>query len=342
MSEFNAVYFDGRSARANPVVARFAADGSLSLTSPTGETLTFAASTVRVTARLGNAPRHIHLARDRYCETMDNAAVDAALAESGRARGAAWLHRLETSWKAVVIGLAVVAGATWVAIRHGLPAAAERIAYQLPIEVNEQIGRDALATLDRVVFEPSLLLQSRQEEFRGQFRKFLGQVGDDYPYRLEFRSAEKLGANALAFPSGTIVVTDELMELVQDDRELVAVLAHECGHIQGRHGLRTVLQNSAVVVLFSLISGDISGVTALGAALPTLLLESKFSRTFEEEADAHAIAALRRAGMAPDHLADILKRLEESRPDLPLETKILDYVSSHPPPPARLKRIRGK
>lgn len=342
MSEFKAVYFDGRSARANPVVARFAADGSLTLTGETGETLTFAPPEVRVAARLGRARRHIHLPGDRHCETADNEAVDAVLAKLGRARGSAWLHRLETSWKAVVVGLVVVSALAWVVIRHGLPAAAARIAYKLPIEVNEQIGRDALATLDRIVFAPSKLLQSRQAELRAQFTKFLGQVGDAYPYRLEFRSAEKLGANALAFPSGSIVVTDELVELVKDDRELVAVLAHECGHIQGRHGLRTVLQNSAVVVLFSLISGDISGVTALGATLPTLLLESKFSRTFEEEADAHAIAALRRAGMSPDHLADILKRLEENRPGLHPETKILDYVSSHPPTPARLKRIRGE
>ena len=343
MNEFRAVLFDGRSARAQPVRARFAPDGGLELTDESGAVQTFAAQEISVAARLGRAPRTIRLPGDRHCETEDNDAVDAALAQLGRERGAAWLHRLETSWRAVVVGLVVVSATTWVAVRYGLPAAAESIARKLPIEVNEQISRDALATLDGMVFAPSDFSAARRAELRKQFADFLAKNGDTYPYRLEFRAAKELGANALAFPSGDIVITDELIELASDDRQIIAVLAHECGHIQGRHGLRTVLQNSAVVVLFALITGDISSVTALGGALPTLLLESKFSRTFEEEADAYATAALRRAGVSPNHLADILLRLEESRPaKRGTATKVLDYISSHPPTPERIRRIRGE
>lgn len=341
MNGFGAVLFDGRSARPHPVRARFTAGGGLELTTAEGGVHLFAPHEVRVAARLGRAPRLIQLPDDRHCETEDNDAVDAALAALGRERGAAWLHRLETSGRAVLVGLVVVSATTWVAVRHGLPAAAESIARKLPIEVNEQIGGDALQTLDRLVFVPSDFSSARQTELRRQFADLLAKNGDTYPYRLEFRSSKKLGANAVAFPSGVIVMTDELVELATDDRQILAVLAHECGHIQGRHGLRTVLQNSAVVILFALITGDISGVTALGGALPTMLLESKFSRTFEEEADAHAVAALRRAGLSPDHLADILKRLEETRPKAGLDTRVLDYVSSHPPTPERIRRIRG-
>ncbi|MFZ5496692.1 MAG: M48 family metallopeptidase [Verrucomicrobiota bacterium] len=342
MNGFDAVLFDGRSARPHPVRARFTAGGGLELTGPDGAVETFGPAEVQVTARLGRAPRLIQLPGDRHCETEDNEAVDAALAALGRECGAAWLHRLENNWRAVVAGLVVVSAATWVAVRHGLPAAAESIARKLPIEVNEQIGGDALRTLDRLVFTPSDFSSARQAELRRQFAELLAKNGDPYPYRLEFRSAKKLGPNALAFPSGVIVVTDELVELAEDDRQILAVLAHECGHIQGRHGLRTVLQNSAVVILFALLTGDVSSVSALGGALPTLLLESKFSRTFEEEADAHAVAVLRRAGLAPDHLADILRRLEEKRPKTGLETKVLDYVSSHPPTPERIQWIRGR
>ncbi len=344
MSEFRAVLFDGQSARAHPVRARFTADGGLELTDENGVVHTFAPGEIQVAARLGRAPRSIQLPGDRYCETEDNDAVDAALAQLGRERGAAWLHRLETSWRAVVVGLVVVSATTWVAVRYGLPAAAESIARKLPIEVNEQISRDALATLDNMMFEPSDFSPARRAELRKQFEDFLKKNGDTYPYRLEFRSAKGLGANALAFPSGDIVLTDELIELADDDRQIIAVLAHECGHIQGRHGLRTVLQNSAVVVLFALITGDVSSITALGGALPTLLLESKFSRTFEEEADAYATAALRRAGMSSDHLADMLTRLEASRPERERgkAKKLLDYISSHPPTPERIRRIRGE
>lgn len=342
MSGFDAVLFDGRSARPHPVRARFTDAGGLELAAPDGTVEILSPHEVRVSARLGRAPRLIELPGDRRCETDDNEAVDAALAQLGRGRGAAWLHRLETNWRAVVLGLVVVSAATWVAVRYGLPAAAEALARKLPIEVNEQIGRDALGTLDRMVFSPSDFSQERQTELRRKFADFLARNADPYPYRLEFRSSPGLGANALALPSGVIVVTDGLVELAQDDREIIAVLAHECGHIQGRHGLRTVLQNSAVVVLFALITGDVSGITALGGALPTLLLQSKFSRTFEEEADAYAVAALRRAELSPDHLADVLQRLDASRAGEKVEARALDYVSSHPPTPERIRRIREK
>ncbi len=342
MSGFRAVLFDGRSARAQPVQAEFVADGGLTLTDEAGAVQTFAPQEVKVSARLGRAPRLIELPDGRHCETDDNDAVDAALAQLGRAKGSAWLHRLETSWRAVLIGLVVVSATTAVAIHYGLPFAAESLARKLPIEVNEQIGRDALATLDHMAFAPSDFTQERQRELRKQFADFLRKTGDGYPYRLEFRAAKELGANALALPSGTIVVTDELVELAGDDRQIIAVLAHECGHIQGRHGLRTVLQHSAVVIVFALISGDVSSVSALGVALPTLLLESKFSRSFETEADAYAIDALKKAGLSPDHLADILLQLEESHRKRRLDAKVLDYISSHPPTPERIRRIRGQ
>ncbi len=47
-----------------------------------------------------------------------------------------------------------------------------------------------------------------------------------------------VGANAFALPSGIVVMTDELVELAKTDDELVAVLAHEIGHVRGRHALR--------------------------------------------------------------------------------------------------------
>lgn len=341
MSGVAANYFDGRTARAVPVQARFDADGSLELSAADGTVRRFAAHEVQIESRLGNAHRLIRLPDDQHCEVSANDELDAALAAAGRSGRSKWLHRLESSWRLVVVGLLVLVLGTIAVVRWGLPWAAERLAYSLPIEVNEQIGREALALLDQVAFKPSALPPERQDALRAAFRDFLTRNGDTYPYRVQFRGAPKLGANALAFPSGEIVLTDELVKLAADDRELVAVFAHECGHIQRRHGLRTVLQNSAVVLLFSLISGDISSVTALGSALPTLMLQSKYSRVFEAEADQHAIVSLQRAGIKPRYLSDLLEKLEANRPEQAVDGKWLDYVRSHPPTPERIRAIRG-
>ena len=51
----------------------------------------------------------------------------------------------------------------------------------------------------------------------------------------------------LALPSGVVIVTDDLVALAKDADDVVAVLAHEVGHLEGRHGVRAVIQSALVV-----------------------------------------------------------------------------------------------
>src|SRR5690606_4047665 len=142
-------------------------------------------------------------------------------------------------------------------------------------------------------------------------------------YRIEFRRGGDFGANALALPHGALVVTDELVFLLEDDRELLGVLAHEIGHVVHRHALRSVLQNSAVFVVIALVTGDVSSGAVLGGALPAFLLQRRFSRAFEREADAHALATLRAAKIPPQHFAEALERLGGEHGET--DSKLLNY-----------------
>ena len=136
------------------------------------------------------------------------------------------------------------------------------------------------------------------------------------------------------------MITDDLVKLAESDAEIVSVLAHECGHIVHRHALRAVLQNSAVFVVIALITGDVSSATAFGGALPTYLLQSRFSREFEREADAHAVERLRQADIAPVHLATMLQRLAATHGES--DSSVLGYLRTHPPTPERIQAINGK
>ena len=64
-------------------------------------------------------------------------------------------------------------------------------------------------------------------------------------YRLELRSGEALGANALALPSGIVIMTDDLVALAKSDDEIGAVMAHELGHVRGRHAQLDVRSGQA-------------------------------------------------------------------------------------------------
>jgi Zn-dependent protease with chaperone function len=151
------------------------------------------------------------------------------------------------------------------------------------------------------------------------------------------RKGGRVGANALALPAGIIVLTDELVKLARDDREIEAVLAHEFGHQRQRHILRHLLQDSTAALLVAVTIGDLSALTSLAAAAPTLLLQMKFSRDFEREADDFALDYLARKNIPPETFAAILERLEKSRPG---GRDGSDFLSTHPDVRVRIERAR--
>ena len=164
-----------------------------------------------------------------------------------------------------------------------------------------------------------------------------------------FRRGGVIGANALALPDGTLIITDQLIDLSEHDEEALAVLAHELGHVQHRHGLRQVIQGSILTVVVSWYLGDVGG---WAASLPTLLLQARYSREHEHEADAYAVALLRENGISPRRLASMLTKLESSRrrgqavPDAgpkssPDKTAIADYLSSHPATRERIEFLNA-
>jgi predicted Zn-dependent protease len=340
MTEIPATYFDGRTSRPHTVMLRWHAfDHVLDLA---GENVAarYARSDVTIESRLGRGPRFIRFADGGRCEVADNAALDAVIATWAPDRAGAWLHRIETSWTHVIVATLALAAVSWATIHFGLPWGARKIAFLLPAGITRSLGDQTLAALDKTLLQPTVLTHERQLGLQAQFKRFLAETGDATPYQIEFRSMKQAGANAFALPSGVIVITDDLVRLAENDLEIVGVLAHECGHIVHRHALRAVLQNSAVFVVIALVTGDVSSATAFGGALPTFLLQNRFSREFEREADAHAVEQLRQGGIAPTHLATMLERLSSTHDES--DSRMLGYLSSHPPTPERIQAINGE
>ena len=359
-----AIYHDGHTSLARVVTLRFSSGGTLAVEGADVPRLVFRRSDVRVESRLGNAPRFVRLPNDQRCEVTDNEALEHALNAWGGGRMRGCLHRLETSWRLVIAGVLVLSLVGWLGVAYSVPWSARQVAFMMPERVLGTLGDQTLSTFDKTLFKPSELSSARQAELQGKFREFLRAAGDAGDYRIEFRRTRGLGANAFALPSGAIVVTDELVALAKDDAEIIGVVAHECGHVRHRHILRSVLQNSAIVVVATLVTGDMSAASSLIGAVPAYLLQSQYSQKFESEADEHAVALLRQAGVSPEHLATMLERLEASHrhdhreegnkgPEKETEQVpaagedgeaqeggVMDYISTHPPTRDRVKAIR--
>jgi Zn-dependent protease with chaperone function len=326
VTSLNARYFDGRSARGREVRLRFDAAGRVEITG-VEPPLRFALRELSVSTRVGNTPRSIVLPNGAKCETDENDAVDAALAAHGHQRYARLRHRLETAWPYILALFAFTVAAVWGLTTYGVPEIARRAAFALPVDADRALARSTLEVLDHRVFEPSRLEPSRRDALKTRFRALVADLDPRYQFRLELRSSKVIGANAFALPDGTIVVTDALVQLAENDEEVLAVLAHEVGHVIYRHALRGVMQNSAVALLVAFALGDVVSASSLAAALPTMLVGAKFSRDFEREADLYALRVLRARHIPTYHATAILERLEARAgrtPDAP------DYLSSHP------------
>jgi len=293
---------------------------------------------VEISPRLGNTPRVLRWPDGAQFETTDNDAIDRLMQRFGRHRGYRILHRMERHLPLVLLFTLLVIAFVFVSVEYGIPALSRSVAETLPPEVNRQLGQGSLEVLDKTTFGPSELPPERQRELLALFREYT----DRYPQwqiRPLLRKGNSIGPNALALPGGEIIFTDELVELAEDDRELLAILGHEIGHLEKRHLMRRVLQSSMLTVIVISVTGDVSTVSSAVYALPTLLMELQYSRSFETEADDFAYAFLRQNGLKPIHFARIMRRLEREFPDGTDDDSISVYLSTHPPTAERIQRF---
>ncbi len=335
---FNTVegkYFDGKVSKSHSVQITIEPGGLLHIVGPDLRR-SYPFADVRIASRVGNTPRHLFLPDGSKCEIADNEFVDALSARHGRGRWQRLVHTLESRLHYVLAASVVTVAMVWATVVFGIPALAERAAHALPPELDVQLGTGVLEALDKAILSASQLDPDNRERIRARFREITDSVQDEHVFRLEFRRGELLGANALALPSGIVVLTDELVDMSENDDELVAILAHEVGHVVQRHSMRQILQDSAVVLLIATITGDVSSITALSATLPTLLIQAEYSRKFETEADTFALAYLQSEGIPPHRFADIMTRMDGAYDD---DDDIYQYLSSHPSTKDRIKRF---
>jgi Zn-dependent protease with chaperone function len=327
-------YFDGQTAQAHLVELRIENDRLV----VTGEGIDRRepVAAVEITDAVGSTHRVVRFVGGASCEIADVEAFRAMLVRHGvrHARVDGW----EKSWLIGVAAVLVLAAAVFLAYRYAFPAMARTAAHHVPPSALDTLSGQVLRALDRTVFTRANIDGRRLAALLNAFDAFTLPPGAQGRLKLEFRHSSLVGANAMALPSGIVVVTDDLVYLTKDDRILLAVLAHEAGHVDRRHGLRQIIQSSLSGLLATWLLGD---VTALGAVAPSALMDAKYSRDLEREADAYAAQVLKTNGLSPSLLADALELIMKSH-GADGGNDPLVYLSSHPATEERLAWLRSQ
>jgi Zn-dependent protease with chaperone function len=317
-------YYDGQTSVRYPVSMIFAG-GKLKVIG-TKVDLEFDLRRVRRSLRVADTPRWLYLPGGGACVTADNDAVDVI---KRIVRYDQVLHQWESRPAIAAVAVLLVFAFVFALVYRGLPALAEEIAYRIPVEAETLLGQQALQGLDSWILQPSALPHGRQQELREKFSAMTRAAGDETPYRLEFR-ASRIGPNAFALPSGIIVLLDDLVKLARRDEEVLGVLAHELGHVHNRHTMRMLLESSATALVIAGLTGDIASTTSLAAGAPALLLQTKYSRDNEREADAYAVELMKKASVDPGALARILARLDGGAGKKKRRGPLPTFLSTHP------------
>ncbi|MCC6991720.1 MAG: M48 family metallopeptidase [Acidobacteria bacterium] len=320
MSTVDGTYHDGQSSAPRPVRVRVA-DGLVHV-DDAASTTAFPLAAVRLEPRLGDLPRRLDLPGGASC------VVPAAFelpATASPARVDRWVNDLEVRWAPALVAAVLLLALLWGGIVYGVPVAANIVARRMSPAVERQMGTQALSTLDRVALAPTALDSERQAQLTKRFEQLVQAAAPGAGYTLIFRSSPAIGPNAFALPGGTVVLLDELEKTAQHDDEIAAVLAHEIGHLRERHTMRHVLQTSAAGVLVAAVVGDVLSLSSYAAALPAFLLDARYSRAFEREADDVGFAVMDATGIDRAHFVRFLTRMEKEH-----GSNVPGFLSTHP------------
>ena len=235
------------------------------------------------------------------------------------------------------IGLVVVALVILVLLgKYAIGCAAEHLATQLPLSIDEQIGK-AGAEQMRSKYDlgrpPTVEQIKRVERIFGGLREALTDEEAEILKNPRVTVVVDEQVNAFALPGGEVFVLTGLLERVEDDDDLIrGVLAHELGHAVKRHGIRGLARRAAFWAVVAMLVGDVDELVVLLAEGASQLDGLSHSRSMETEADRFGVDLLRRAGHDPEGLARFLESLDSA--------PVPELLSTHPDPGGRAAAIR--
>jgi predicted Zn-dependent protease len=152
-------------------------------------------------------------------------------------------------------------------------------------------------------------------------------------------------ANAYALPGGWVSITVPLLDLLESEAEVAAVMGHEIAHVDLRHCIERIQ--------YGVVAGKIGGppfeaMVSVGTGLWSL----GYADEQELEADRQGMLYAARAGYHPQAAYRAHERLAKLYGGLPhradrLDEEIVgmlagaldDYFATHPPSPERLTHL---
>jgi len=225
-----------------------------------------------------------------------------------------------------------------------------RDADQFGLQLTRVSDREEMEVGQRIA---RLFAAGRQE--RSEWGTYVSAVGDSLlPHirrkgiRYQFHVIDSPHVNAFALPGGQVFILTGMLEFLQSEAELAAILGHEISHVDLRH----CIERYQYAVMLKRV-----GLSEVGqlADLARRLVAAGYGKYQELEADAHGVRLSIEAEYNPEAGAAVFERLKgrasERTPPKPttpiaelaqtLEQALSSYHQSHPLSEERLRRLNA-
>jgi predicted Zn-dependent protease len=179
----------------------------------------------------------------------------------------------------------------------------------------------------------------------GVGRKLARQVEPEYKdIKWEFITLDSDVINAFALPPGKVFVSRGLLDKLDNEAQVAAVLGHEIGHVTAEHVDERISHAMLVQGLATGASAAVGGGDGGSASQLVPLVVGlggqgyllKFGRSQESEADRQGLKYMTRAGYDPRGAADVMRVLIAADQG----GARLEMLSTHPDPKRRLADVQ--
>ena len=171
------------------------------------------------------------------------------------------------------------------------------------IAIGEQINQELLSK------QVKLFRNQEAQSYINQIGQRLVQASDRPNIPYTFQVIDDSSVNAFATMGGFVYVNTGLIAAASNEAELASVMAHEIGHIAGRHAIKQMRQAAVAAGVATAVGADQNKLVQIGVELA---LNRPKSREAEYEADRMGLATLARAGYAPRGAVDFMAKLLKS------------------------------
>lgn len=238
--------------------------------------------------------------------------------------------QLERGQQRRILGISVAALASVIAAYvFGVPVLADSVTGLVPAQWESRLGDGARLQIEGMLSNGVgfQACGSDSNHANQAIARFASEVMADSgsPFTPKVTVVNSPLTNAFALPGGQVYYFSGLLERTETADEFAGVLAHELGHVVHRHSMKMLIESSATGLLVGFVLGDMTNLSVAAAAGATLI-DSRFSRAAEHDADRFAADAGNRLGFSPTGLANLLDRIAADD----TMTRTLALLSTHP------------